>query len=49
MTQPQEQTGPVTLEKAWQRFLRTLAFTNTQRARDAKRFAQALTRDRKRY
>lgn len=49
MSQPPQTQLPVSLEKAWQRLMFSMGGTNTQRAKDAKKFADALTRDRKRY
>ena len=49
MTSSSGQAPTVTLEKAWARLMFTMGGTNTQRAKDAQKFARILTQDRKRY
>jgi len=43
VSQPPEQTAPVTLQRAWAQLMRNMGGTNMQRARDARKAANALT------
>ena len=48
MTAPVQSSFPVTIQRAWARLMVNMGGTNMQRARDARKAAQELTRMRTR-